>query len=67
MGQLSNPELKRAINRQAQALATQSFSVHRVALEQKARALLADGKTLEQTIAAIQFDDLRTRLGRDLV
>ena len=62
-----HPDLKRAINRQAQALSVQSFSMHRAELEQKAKALMAAGKTVEETIAAIQFSDLRQRMGLDLI
>ena len=55
----SNPELKRVINQQAHMLPAQLFSEICRKLEQKARALLQEGQSLEETIRAIQLAGLR--------
>ena len=47
------PELAQAINRQAHTLAAQSFPAIRAKLEEKARALLREGKSPEETMAVI--------------
>jgi hypothetical protein len=54
MKKLSNPELARTINRQAHMLAAQSFAAIRMKLEEKARALLREGKGLDETLSAIR-------------
>ena len=59
MKKQSSPELKRVINQQAYMLAAQSFSAIRTKLEEKARALLQEGQSLEETIRAIRLAALR--------
>lgn len=54
MKKSSSPELARTINRQAHMLAAQSFAAIRTTLEEKARALLREGKTLDETLGAIR-------------
>lgn len=54
MKKSSNPALARTINTQAHSLAAQAFPVIRLALEEKARAMLRDGKSLEETLLAIR-------------
>jgi len=54
MKKQSNPQLAQTINRQAHMLAVQSFASIRMALEEKARAMLKAGKTLEETLSAIR-------------
>ena len=49
-----NPELASTINRQAYMLATLSFPAIRATLEDKARAMLKDGKSLEETLREIR-------------
>ena len=49
-----NPELANAINQQAHILATQSFSTIRVALQEKANALLMEGRSLSDTLRVIR-------------
>jgi hypothetical protein len=49
-----HPELARTINRQAHMLAAQSFAAIRTRLEEKARALLREGKSLDETLRAIR-------------
>jgi hypothetical protein len=48
------PELARTINQQAHMLAAQSFAVIRMTLEEKARALLKAGNSLDETLRAIR-------------
>ena len=48
------PELAQAINRQAHRLGAQSFAAIRMALEEKARALLKAGKSPNDTLGAIR-------------
>ena len=50
----SNPQLAQTINRQAHMLAAQSFASIRLTLEEKARAMLKAGKTLDETLNAIR-------------
>ena len=50
----SNPQLAQTINRQAHMLAAQSFASIRLTLEEKARAMLKAGKTLDETLTAIR-------------
>ena len=59
MKKLFNPELARTINRQAHMLAAQSFAAIRTTLEEKARALLREGKSLDETLRAIRAAGLR--------
>jgi hypothetical protein len=47
-------ELARTINQQAHMLAAQSFAVIRMQLEEHARALLKEGKGLDETLRAIR-------------
>lgn len=54
MKKAPNPEMTRIINRQAHMLASQSFSAIRTKLELKARALLKEGKSLDETLRAIR-------------
>lgn len=54
MKKSSNPELARIINTQAHSLAAQSFPLIRMALEDKARAMLREGKSLDETLQAIR-------------
>lgn len=54
MKKQSNPQLAQTINRQAHMLAVQSFASIRMALEDKARAMLKAGKTLDETLNAIR-------------
>ena len=54
MKKSSNAELARIINTQAHSLAAQSFPLIRMALEDKARVLLREGKSLDETLRAIQ-------------
>ena len=54
MKKSTNPELARTINTQAHSLAGQAFPVIRLALEDKARAMLREGKSLEETLRAIR-------------
>jgi hypothetical protein len=54
------PELARTINRQAHILAAQSFAPIRMKLEEKAKALLKDGATLEDTLKVIRVAGLQT-------
>ena len=49
-----NPELASTINRQAHMLAALSFPAIRVMLEEKARAMLKDGKCLDDTLREIR-------------
>ena len=49
-----NPELVSTINRQAYMLAALSFPAIRTTLEEKARAMLKDGKSLEETLREIR-------------
>lgn len=53
MKKTPNPELARAINRQAHMLAAQSFPAIRMMLEEKARAMQREGKSLDETLRAI--------------
>ncbi len=48
------PELACTINRQAHILAAQSFAPSRMQLEEKAKALLKEGATLEDTLKVIR-------------
>ena len=59
MKKASNPEMTRTINRQAHMLAAQSFATIRTKLEEKARALLREGRSLDETLRAIQAAGLR--------
>ncbi len=43
----ANPEISRAVNQQAHTLAAQSFASIRAAIQDKARELLRDGKTVD--------------------
>jgi hypothetical protein len=54
MKKSSNPELTRTINRQAHMLAVLSFSAIRSKLEFKARTLLKEGRSLDETLRAIR-------------
>ncbi|WP_141397438.1 hypothetical protein [Polaromonas sp. AER18D-145] len=56
MKKTPNPQLARAINRQAHMLAAQSFAAIRGTLEKKARAMLQGGHSLEETIGLIQAE-----------
>ena len=47
------PDLAKAINRHAYVLAAQQFSAIRAQLETKARALLREGKSPEETMLVI--------------
>lgn len=47
------------INRQAHVLAASSFAAVRASLEAKARALLDEGKSLDETLAEIRVAGLR--------
>ena len=49
-----NPELARAINQKAHILAAQSFASIRMTLQEKARALLRQGKSRDETLQAIR-------------
>ena len=49
----ANPELARAINQQAFFLAHQSFASIRAAIQEKARALLRDGKSVDEVVSAV--------------
>lgn len=49
MKKQTNPELAQTINRQAHMLAAQSFASIRLKLEERARALLRSGASLEDT------------------
>ena len=49
----ANPELARAINRQAFFLAHQSFAAIRQGIQEKVRALLRDGKGMDEVVAAV--------------
>jgi hypothetical protein len=49
-----SPELTRTINQQAHMLAGLSFAAIRMTLEEKARALLKEGKGLDETLRAIR-------------
>lgn len=53
------PELARTINRQAHMLAALSFPDIRTTLEEKARAMLKDGMSLEETVRVIKAAGLR--------
>lgn len=53
-----NPEIARAINKQAHFLAAQSFASIRMALEDKARELLKAGKDHQETIRVIRLAGL---------
>jgi hypothetical protein len=54
MKKIGNPELTQTINRQAHMLAAQSFAVIRMQLEEQARALLKEGKGLDETLRAVR-------------
>ena len=54
------PELARTINRQAHILAAQSFAPIRMKLEDKAKALLREGATLEDTLKVIRVAGLQS-------
>ena len=54
-----NPELARTINQQAHMLAALSFPAIRTTLEEKARAMLKDGRSLEETLREIRVAGLR--------
>ena len=49
-----NAELARTINRQAHMLAALSFAAIRTTLEDKARAMLKDGRSLEETLREVR-------------
>lgn len=49
-----NPELAHTINQQAHMLAAQSFAVFRMHLEEQARALLKEGKGMDETLRAVR-------------
>ena len=49
-----NPELASTINRQAYMLAALSFPAIRATLEDKSRAMLKDGRSLEETLREIR-------------
>ena len=49
-----NPELSQAINQYAHVLAAQSFPSFRVALQERADAMLKEGKSLAETIRTIR-------------
>ncbi|HXE19694.1 MAG TPA: hypothetical protein VN629_08865 [Castellaniella sp.] len=53
-----NAELTKAINRQAHMMAAHSFDAIRVTLENKACALLQEGRSLEEALRAILAADL---------
>jgi hypothetical protein len=52
--------LARTINRQVHILAAQSFAPIRMKLEEKAKALLRDGATLEDTLKVIRVAGLQS-------
>ena len=54
------PELARTINRQAHILAAQSFALIRMKLEEKAKALLKEGATLEDTLKVMRVAGLHS-------
>ena len=54
------PELARTINRQAHILAAQSFAPIRMQLEEKAKAILREGATLEDTLKGIRVAGLQS-------
>lgn len=54
------PELARTINRQAHILAAQSFAPICMQLEEKAKALLKEGATLEDTLRVIRVAGLQS-------
>ena len=54
-----NPELARTINQQAHMLAALQFPAIRTTLEEKARAMLKDGRSLEETLREIRVAGLR--------
>ena len=49
-----NAELARAINRQAHMLTALSFPAIRSTLEEKARAMLKGGRSLEETLQEVR-------------
>ena len=49
-----NPELASTINRQAHMLTALSFPAIRATLEDKARAMLKDGRSLDETLREIR-------------
>jgi len=49
-----NPELASTINRQAHMLTALSFPAIRATLEDKARAMLKDGRSLEETLREVR-------------
>ena len=59
MKRVFKPELAQAINRQAHMLAAQSFAAIRMALEEKARALLKAGTSPDETLRAIRTAGLQ--------
>lgn len=57
----TDPALTRAVNQSAHRLASQSFQAYRVILDQRAGEMLANGRTVADTIAAIQMFQLDSR------
>ena len=55
-----NSELSRTINQQAHILAAQTFAPIRMKLEEKAKALLKTGATLEDTLRMIRVAGLQS-------
>ncbi len=53
------PELAQAINRQAHMLAAQSFAAIRMQLEEKARTLLKQGTSPDETLRVIRAAGLQ--------
>ena len=53
-----NPDLRRAINQQAHALAAQSFTTLRLKLEAHARAMLKQGASMEDAINTVRLAGL---------
>jgi hypothetical protein len=59
-----SPELARTINQQAHMLAGLSFAAIRMTLQEKARALLKEGKGLDETLRAIRTTGMHSGLPR---
>lgn len=66
MKPLINTELRRAINCRAQALSVQSFSSYRFQLEKRAKALIAEGKTVDEAIEAISYESRSELITQEL-
>lgn len=55
MKKSSSPHLSQEINRQAHILAQQSFAIIRMKLDDKAREMLRQGRSIEETLRAIRL------------